>query len=281
MIRMCFLPALSLLAATGCSSSDDIGGGVGSGSTGHTDGSGGAMSALGGGAGSNSGSGGAGAASGSTGSGGDSGGGSGAGTSVGGEPASGGAAAAGGGSGGGEMHDYPLAYQYCVDCHGETAEGVPGEGPNIQRATWEMTQYLVRAGDDNETLTAEGLVVGDPEDMMAFDETIVTDEELLELVAWLQDFPAGTTGAELFAQHCSFCHGDDGRGGDLEYATAYHSAPFVRLDLAGFTDYVKSGHTSENGVEIEPSERRKYMPPFDSLLTDAEIALLYAWTQGQ
>jgi len=174
----------------------------------------------------------------------------------------------------------PVAYEEaCASCHGTDALGVVDKGPGIRRATREMTEYLTRAGDANETLNEQGEVVGDPLEMDAFPSAEVSDADIDEIVAWLQAFPPRESGAELFADHCAYCHGDDGRGGDLQYSTAYHSAPFVRQDLAGFTNYVRAGHTSEDGVTIEPSERRKYMPPFHAVLTTAQIKLIFEWTE--
>jgi len=198
--------------------------------------------------------------------------------------AAGGASSGGAGGSGASGSDdgIPAAYKSaCKDCHGLDALGVVDKGPQIRRATREMIEYLTRAGDANETLNEQGDVVGDPLEMDAFASDEVSAADLDEIVAWLQAFPPSSTGAELFADHCAFCHGADGRGGDSEYATAYHSAPFVRQDLLGFTNYVKAGHTREDGVVIEPSERRKYMPPFFAVLTDEQIELIYEWSEGQ
>jgi mono/diheme cytochrome c family protein len=127
----------------------------------------------------------------------------------------------------------------------------------------------------------QGQVVGDPNTMAAYDTMLVTDADVTGITAWLQAMPAATTGQALFTQHCSFCHGANGKGGATEYATAFHSAPFVRQTQATFRAYVKAGHTSENGVTIAPSDRRGYMPPFANLLTDAQLDLIFAWAQAQ
>ena len=205
---------------------------------------------------------------------------------TGGAQASGGASATGGGQGSGGTpgsggaENASIFSLACGDCHGQNAEGTV-DGPQIVNATAEMVNYLVRYGDANETVNNMGQVVGDPNEMLVIPATIVTDADLAEIVTWLQSFPRPTTGAELFAQNCAYCHGADGKGGETQYASAFHSAPFSNLNVTSFTTFVEQGHTSEGGQPIGPEERREYMPPFAGVLTTEEIALIYTWASAQ
>jgi mono/diheme cytochrome c family protein len=117
--------------------------------------------------------------------------------------------------------------------------------------------------------------------MDPLDPSIFADQDMEDTMTWLATLPRPTTGAELFSRYCSFCHGASGKGGDTEYATAYHSAPFSRQDLTSFTAYVQAGHVMESGTAIAPSERRKYMPPFASVLSASEISLIFSWAKAQ
>jgi mono/diheme cytochrome c family protein len=261
MKNLVLLGVFAVLALAGCG--QESGSPSGTASSGGDGGSGSSSSGSGGGS-----------AGGTT----SAGGGSGVGTGT----SSGSGSGSGSGGGGGSGSGAPAAYvAHCVSCHGDSAQGVTLSGPAIQRATREMTEYLVRNGDQNATVNGQNQIVGDPRTMTAFTAAMVSDAQIDEIVTWLQSFPAAATGAELFAQHCSFCHGVSGKGGATEYASAFHSAPFPTQTLASFTTYVKAGHTSENGLTVAPSQRRKYMPPFATLLTDNQLSLMFTWAKAQ
>jgi mono/diheme cytochrome c family protein len=200
-------------------------------------------------------------------------------------PGTGGAApGSGGGTGGGQATVYSMA---CARCHGVNAEGVEdnegatGHGPPIVRATHEILTWIVRAGDQNETMNNMGMVVGDPAEMDAFGADILPDSEVAIIEEFLHSFPKPTTGAALFAENCAYCHGDDGKGGETEYASAFHSAPFMSKNLSTFTTFVQQGHTTEGAMSIGPEDRREYMPPFQDVLTPEEISLIWDWASAQ
>ena len=185
---------------------------------------------------------------------------------------------------GGEASIYSMA---CARCHGENAEGVEdnegatGHGPPIVRATHEILTWIVRNGDENETLNNMGQVVGDPGKMDTFTAEMLPDSEVAIIEEFLHSFPKPTTGAGLFAENCAYCHGANGKGGEQEYASAFHSAPFAMLDLAKFTTAVQQGHTTEGGQPIGPEDRREYMPPFQNVLSTEEISLIWDWASAQ
>jgi len=126
-----------------------------------------------------------------------------------------------------------------------------------------------------------GMVVGDPGEMDAFTAEMLPDSEVAIIEEFLHSFPKPTTGQALFAENCAYCHGDDGKGGETEYASAFHSAPFASKNLSTFTTTVQQGHTTEGGQPIGPEDRREYMPPFQNVLSTEEISLIWDWASAQ
>jgi mono/diheme cytochrome c family protein len=161
----------------------------------------------------------------------------------------------------------------CAVCHGDVGQGVPGSGPEIQHPVRELFVYLVRQGE-----TKPLSLYRAPMPPLVPDS--LSDADLDALYAWLGAMPKPTTGAALFADHCSYCHGADGRGGKVTeaYASAYHSAPFRRKG-AELRDYVRAGHVvDDKGADVPVSDRHGYMPPFPpELLSDAELRLIEGW----
>lgn len=193
------------------------------------------------------------------------------------------------GSSGG-VPEYAQVYgELCLPCHGNMGQGISmgtDVGPEILHPHPDLAAYLVRNGDDNTTLNAAGELVGHPGTMPAFTPEEVSDEVLDEIVAWLDSFPQPTTGQDLFADYCSFCHGMTG-GTDVDYVSAYHNLPFLTSGnvntLPEFIAYVRAGHVvNDMGVAVDPSERRDFMPPFGpEMLTDEELTLIEAWARQQ
>jgi mono/diheme cytochrome c family protein len=161
----------------------------------------------------------------------------------------------------------------CATCHGASGEGRATYGPEIQHPTRDLFDYMVRTGEANQLTTYRNPMEG-------FDTTVLSDADRDAIFAWLSAMPQPTTGAELYADYCGYCHGPDGRGGmvGVAYASAYHSAPYRRSG-AEFLSYVRAGHLMDDmGAPIEVSDRHEYMPPFPpELLTDQEIQLIEAW----
>jgi mono/diheme cytochrome c family protein len=198
---------------------------------------------------------------------------------------SGGSSAAGSGAGGESELDNPLGAPLafitdCAVCHGVDAKGTT-KGPESWHAPPELVDYYVRGGDNN---IWTGCDVnkpssdrpcsswGDQRIMTAFPASALSDADLTAITAWLDGLPKPTTGDALYADYCSSCHGP---GGDIPTFTYYvkSSAPVQGADLAAFRTTVKQGLTANRQID----ERSRYMPPFGSLLTDAEITLVARW----
>jgi cytochrome c553 len=255
-------------------------GGAGStlgGAGGTLGGAGGALSGAGGALGGAGGAGGvfggaAGALGGSAGSGGTPGGSAGAG----GAPAGAAGKGAGGSAGFTPATDRTTAWNDpdygCGNCHGEQGEGLAERGPEIRPPNRVLFDFMVRKGDAMPLAAYR-------EGMPAATTAMISDAILDEIYTWLNSFPKPTTGAELYADYCGYCHGANGRGGTTQgYASASHSAPF---DVKGaqFLQHVRDGHVrSGAGAAIDVSNRTAWMPPFPaSVLTDQEVALIEAW----
>jgi len=161
---------------------------------------------------------------------------------------------------------------YCAICHGDQGEGIATLGPEILHPPREQAIWLVRNGDAE----PHHLYVGP---MIAVPPEAISDAWLAEILDWLWEPPNPATGAELFADYCAYCHGEDGRGGADEYVSAYHSAPFTRRVGQAFIDYVRVGHVmDDSGAAVGPDERHAYMPPFPAeVLSDAELMSIEAW----
>jgi mono/diheme cytochrome c family protein len=160
----------------------------------------------------------------------------------------------------------------CGNCHGEEGEGIVDRGPEIRHPNRELFDFMVREGDAMPLAAYR-----DPMDPVT--TAMISDTILNDIYTWLNGFPKPTTGAELFADYCSYCHGPEGRGGNVQgYAKESHSAPFEKQG-AEFLAAVRSGHiVSGGGGSVDVSNRTEWMPPFPAtVLTDAEIGLIEAW----
>ncbi len=100
-----------------------------------------------------------------------------------------------------------LYAQNCAPCHGGIGEG--GVGPSLQRSTEPLADQVATI-----TFGRGG--------MPAFGATLSRDqlEAISAFSAGLQTEPSvppeddlAPLGRQLYAQHCAFCHGDDGEGG--------------------------------------------------------------------
>jgi mono/diheme cytochrome c family protein len=218
-------------------------------------------------------------------------------TSSGGTSASGGTASGGGGSAGLDLSSgsggdgatgaagapepgFMLVFTEtasCATCHGDTGEGVATYGPDIRHPSRDLYLYMVRNGEAHQLALFR-------KPMDPVDTTLASDADLDAIFDWLSAMPKPTTGAELFADYCGYCHGADGRGGDktIAYASAYHSAPYRRSGQ-DFLDYVRAGHVvDDQGAPVAVADRHAYMPPFPAeMLTDQEIQLIEAWVPKQ
>jgi len=159
----------------------------------------------------------------------------------------------------------------CVNCHGDEGEGLMDRGPEIKHPNRELFDFMVRQGDAMPLPAYRDA-------MPPVTTAMISDPILDEIYTWLNSFPKPTTGAELYADYCSYCHGADGRGGLTQgYVNASHSAPYDETG-AGFLQHVRDGHLREGASPVDASDRNTWMPPFPaSVLTDQEVALIEAW----
>lgn len=158
----------------------------------------------------------------------------------------------------------------CALCHGREAHGGPGF-PSLRDGDW-----LWGGSPEEIALTLRvGINADHPEThfaiMPAFGRDGVLDgaaittviDHVLALTEGRDD-PA-STGAQIFADNCAACHGDDGGGGLLNGAPALTDGSWI---YGGEQAVVMA--TVRNG-------REGVMPAWDGRLSRAEINLLATW----
>lgn len=177
----------------------------------------------------------------------------------------------------------PAAYTtLCASCHGADAQGTT-LAPESRHADQSLVDYFARNGDDNQWGGTAGCEArgncstwGDQRTMLAFTPAQISDADLSAIGTWLRAFPHPTTGAELYADFCSNCHGP---GGDIPALTYYvkNSGIIQNVpDYATFHDTVHDGLTAR-----VPDRRDAYMPPLGTQLSDAEIHEIAVFMCGQ
>jgi mono/diheme cytochrome c family protein len=262
-------------AGSASSASGRGAGGAGAGGNGSMGAGGSGTGGSGAGGSGAAGSGGTGAGNG--GSGGVSTGGSTADAGAGAQAASGSGGGSGAGGSGGSEPSWVVAFNTdpvnCATCHGVSGEGNGTYGPDIQHPTRDLFDFMLRTSDPQQLAVYR-------KPMLPFDTTVLSDADADAIFEWLSAMPKPESGAALYADYCSFCHGADGRGGtmDVAYASAYHSAPYRRVG-AEFLAYVRAGHLVDDlGMPVPIADRHAYMPAFPpEMLTDAEIQLIEVW----
>ncbi len=157
----------------------------------------------------------------------------------------------------------------CGNCHGDNGEGIEDRGPEIRHPNRELFDFMVKNGDDTPIVPYK-----DP--MPAVDPKLISSAILDDIYTWLGGFPQPTTGADLYADYCGYCHGPEGRGGTTNaYVMVAHSVPFD-VQGAAFLAVIRDGHTNNGTIPV--SERTEWMPAIPaSVLTDAEVGLIEAW----
>lgn len=150
-----------------------------------------------------------------------------------------------------ETPDTPLLFvAHCASCHGEDGRGKPGEAPEIQHPVVDQAAWIVRHGRSHDSYATE---------MPAFDEHLVSNEQLTQILAYLESFPVPTTGKALFLDYCANCHGADAAGGT--------TGQRLTSDSSQFTAAVRQGYDREN-----LGSRSTYMPRWSAAqLSDQQI----------
>jgi|GEM_PF-1920556 len=196
------------------------------------------------------------------------GGGSSAGKGGSGGASTGGSSGAGGSSGGtgsgsGGMGSTAMDFfaANCALCHGARGEGVSGKGPEVQHPVRDFATWVIRNGRQNNP--------GFPSSAMAaFTTAQLPEATLTAIFDWLSTpaLPKPTTGAALYKDYCSNCHGPGGTGG-----TAGHNAKGESMSKA--LQMVRGGHGLGSF-----SSRTSYMPKWSATeLTDAEVGLIVSY----
>ena len=86
----------------------------------------------------------------------------------------------------------------CAVCHGEEGEGTE-RGYPLRFVKWRFAELVTRRGREYP-----------PEfeiDMPAYDEEIVSNQQMNEMLNYLYSFPKPETGKELYFYYCQNCHG--------------------------------------------------------------------------
>ena len=154
---------------------------------------------------------------------------------------------------------------YCSQCHGTGAQGAKGY-PNLQDDDWLWGGDLAAI----ETTLRHGIRYDGDEDtrysqMPAFGE-ILEDADIEKLAEYVlsvsgqeHDGAMATEGAELFADNCAACHGDNAMG-DRE-----QGAPNLTDALWLF------GGDKDTIIETIANSRFGVMPAWQGRITDAQI----------
>jgi mono/diheme cytochrome c family protein len=142
----------------------------------------------------------------------------------------------------------------CAACHGPEGEGAE-LGPEIRHTPLDLGVFVTRNGRG----------FGEHPDyvvqMLPFDATVVSDDDLLLIFAWLDNFPKPTDGPGLYADFCEHCHGADAASGSVGLD--------IKLELHELPEKVRGG------VAGDFDARTSYMPSWGAdKLTDAEIQMI-------
>lgn len=159
-----------------------------------------------------------------------------------------------------EELDAPALFNaHCASCHGEDARGKPEQAPEIQHPPSDYAQYVIRNGRSSEEYLT---------DMPSFDEALVSEQQLNDILSYLSEFPKPATGKALFVDYCANCHGPDAAGG------------VVNRPILGMTDVFLS--TVRQGRNLDRmGTRNMYMPSWkEAELSDSDIAAIGEYVEA-
>ena len=179
----------------------------------------------------------------------------------------------------------PIQNWYAPSLNDEAEAGVAGWPAGDVAA-------LLRTG-----VSPHGVAQGPMAEVVAGSTQHLDDADLAAMVAYLQALPAavkpgtravaplpatpqtavGATGLRLYGLHCAGCHGDDGRGVAGAYpalagnraVTMANPVNLVHIVLRGGFAPVTAGNPRPFG-----------MPPFATVLSDADVAALLSYLRG-
>lgn len=162
----------------------------------------------------------------------------------------------------------------CIQCHGNGAEGSRGN-PNLNDDEWlwggsletihQTIQHGIRYEQDDDTRSSEMPAFGTDELLTAEQIDAVADYVLSLSSAGK---PLAGEGAELFAQNCASCHGENG-GGSREVG-----APSLKDQIWLY------GGDKATVVESISKSRKAVMPAWAARLDEATIKQLAIYVHG-
>lgn len=140
----------------------------------------------------------------------------------------------------------------CATCHGAQGEGSE-LGPELQHPVVAFSSFVARNGQTGGEY---------PGVMIAYPDTLVSDDQLDEIWAFLGSFPQPETGEGLWLDYCGNCHGKDGLGGRVNKDIREKAN-----ELGDMREKVREGEGGNNyGAAAQ------YMPHWGSgEISDAEI----------
>lgn len=157
---------------------------------------------------------------------------------------------------------------YCAQCHGSGGGGAQASGyPSLTDDAWlwggdiesiyQTIRHGIRWEDDPDTRFSLMPVFGD--NYLAEDEIANVVEHVLAISGQDHDAAMAEAGAEIFANECSACHGEQGMGDRS-------------LGAPNLTDAVwLYGGDRETLIETVTYSRAGVMPPWAGRLTEAQI----------
>jgi cytochrome c oxidase cbb3-type subunit 3 len=158
----------------------------------------------------------------------------------------------------------------CAPCHGTDAAGGPGF-PNLVDGDWiwggdyDTLMETVRVGinaDHPETRVSQMLAFGR--------DGMLSRPEIREVAAYVRSLSGGSApepaaGAQLFADNCASCHGEDGRGmAELGAPNLTDGAWIYGGDEASMFDTIHDG-------------RQGWMPAWENRLSEVDRKLLVVY----
>lgn len=165
---------------------------------------------------------------------------------------------------------------YCSQCHGSGAEGGPGY-PNLNDDDWlwggdleaiyTSIAHGVRNDEDDDARFSQMPAFG-TDGVLDREQIKATTEYVLQVSGQDHDAALATSGAEIFAENCASCHGEDAKG-DREFG-APNLADAISL-------YGNTRETIETQI-VNPNHG--VMPPWMARLGDAGVKQLTIYVHG-